>query len=113
MKYKQRDIVLLPIPYTNRQMKEVRPAIIVSNEIVNATQDCMVIPLSSVLRGDEMSLLITNELLISPLKASSEARLHKIYTTEQKEIVRKIGEMTPKGFEVLLAKLMVLLAQIA
>jgi hypothetical protein len=42
-----------------------------------------------VLRGDEMSLLITNDLLVSPLKASSEARLHKIYATEQKEISKK------------------------
>jgi PemK-like, MazF-like toxin of type II toxin-antitoxin system len=78
---------------------------------VKSTQDCIVVPLSSVLRGDEMSLLITNDLLVNPLKSNSGARIHKVYATEQKEIVKKIGELTAQGFEVLLAKLMTLLKQ--
>lgn len=93
MNVKQRDVVLLPVPFSNQAARKVRPAIVVSNDYLNAqSDDVLLIPLTSVLKEEPFSLLITNvSMSEGTILVSSRARPDKIFTADKSLILRKIG----------------------
>jgi mRNA-degrading endonuclease toxin of MazEF toxin-antitoxin module len=99
MTYQQRDIVMLPVSYTNQYEREYRPAIIISNDLVNGTQDCLVIPLTSTLRNNELSFPILTSDVSVPLPFLSEARFQKIIGVEKRLIKKKISTLNLECFE--------------
>lgn len=92
--YNQRDIVMLPVSYTNQYEREYRPAIIISNDLVNNTQDCLVMPLTSILRNDELSFKLTPSELSLSLQYESEVTLHKVIGVEKRFIKKKVNELS-------------------
>lgn len=102
--YKQRDIVMLPVSYTNQYEREYRPAIIISNELVNATQDCLVMPIKTHLRSDKLGFRLMADELVSPLQFESEVRLHKVMGVEKRFIKKKASELSEAGFERLISQ---------
>ncbi|MCU0393468.1 MAG: type II toxin-antitoxin system PemK/MazF family toxin [Thermoflexibacter sp.] len=97
--YKQRDIVLAKVVYTNQYQAELRPALIISNELVNNSLDCILLPITHVLRNDEFSFLLSDDLVSVPMKKTSEVRTHKVFVLEKRAIVKKIAELNEAGFE--------------
>ncbi|MBS3096622.1 type II toxin-antitoxin system PemK/MazF family toxin [Candidatus Woesearchaeota archaeon] len=101
MEIKQKDIVLLPYPFTDLKGKKIRPALVVSNDSVNSkSKDCIMLPLTSVIKDEPYSIAINQEDLSSgQLIKSSRIKIDKIFTVEKRLIVMKIGILSHNTFE--------------
>lgn len=103
----QRDIVILPFPFTDNDGYKVRPAIIVSNEIFNESRtDRIMVPLTSVVKDDEFSIQISqNDLVEGELLKDSRARADRIFCIDKERIITKIGRIDNILFEEIRTKI--------
>lgn len=100
MNIRQKDLVILPYPYTNHSRTKVRPAIIVSNDNINKTEDCIVAPLTTVIKESPYSIVISQEDMASgELVIPSRVRADKIVTIKKIMIHKVIGRIKEKTFE--------------
>ena len=101
MKVKQKDLILLPYPFSNLKNSKVRPAIVISNDDFNKkSDDCIMIPLTTVIKDEPYSILITPKNLSSgKLLRLSRVRVDKIFTVEKKLIIVKVGTLNRSTFE--------------
>lgn len=93
MNVKQRDVVLLPVFFSDQTARKTRPAIVISNERINSiSDDIMLIPITSVINDAPYSVFITDtDLSEGRLAAPSRARADKIFTAHKSLIAKKIG----------------------
>ncbi len=107
MNINQRDLVLLPYPFSDLKGRKVRPAIVVSNNNFNRMcLDCIAVPLTSVLKEEPFSFLINqsdmeNGKLIRP----SRVRVDKIFSVEKRLVQMKIGNVNDNFFDKLKSEL--------
>jgi mRNA interferase MazF len=109
--YRQGDIVLVPFPPSNLSQAKLRPVIIISNQIVNETDDVIVIQITSNIRSDNFSFQLKNSFLLEPMPYESEVRTHKFFTIEKRLIKMKITEMRKKHLLNLIDKVIRLFIQ--
>lgn len=97
----QRDIVLIPIPFTDLSSAKKRPVVIVSNDVYNESfQDVVVVAITSNLEPVMYSIPIDNTCLEQgQLKVPSLIRSDKIYTLHKEIIVKKLGRISLSTFE--------------
>ena len=88
--YKQRQIVLVPFPYSDLSSTKRRPVLIVSNDSYNkAFDDVLVCVITSNLRKDEYSVTLSNnDLEIGVLPESSVVKSHKLFTIHKDKIIK-------------------------
>jgi len=100
MKFKQKELVLLPYPFTDQEGSKVRPAIIISNDNFNKKcQDCVMVPLTTVIKDEPYSIIIRQDNLSSgKLLKPSRIRIDKIFTINKNLIIMQIGKITEKTF---------------
>lgn len=100
MNIKQGDIILLPYPFTNLEETKVRPAIIISNNFFNKkSDDCIAIPLTTVIKDEPYSILVNqNDLSSGKLLKPSRIRVDKIFTVDKNLIIMKIGSVNNNVF---------------
>ncbi|VVB80812.1 PemK-like, MazF-like toxin of type II toxin-antitoxin system [uncultured archaeon] len=93
MNVKQKDVVLLPVIFSDQTEIKVRPAVVISNNEINEmSDDVMLVPLTSVLKEMPYSIMLTDKNLADGrLAAPSRARADKIFTADKSLIQRKIG----------------------
>lgn len=93
--YKQGDILLIPIPFTDLTSSKKRPVLVLSNEDYNCkTEDIIVAAITSNITSKDYSIFITNsDLLEGNLKVDSCIRVDKIYTLAQNIVIKKFGEV--------------------
>ena len=93
--FRQGDIVLIPIPFTDLSSQKRRPVIVISNDDYNGkTSDILVVALTSNPQAVEYSFTITStDLAKGQLKRPSRVRVDKVYTLSQSIVVRKFGEV--------------------
>lgn len=105
--YKQFDIIWVPYPFADVSDKsKPRPAMIVSNGISNGLDnDILACQITSKLREDEFSVVLTDEMLTNSLDLESEIRCNKIATIRKKLIMYKIGELLPEYHNEILEKI--------
>lgn len=96
--YQEGDIVLIPFPFTDLTDSKVRPAIVVSSNLINSTNDVVLLAITSTLRGDDFSFVISNQDLNSPMPKPSEVRCNKVFTADQRIIHKKINELSSLQF---------------
>lgn len=101
MQVNQKELVLLQYPFSNLETKKVRPAIIVSkNEFNKKSEDCVLLPLTTVIKNEPYSIIINQEDLSSgKLLKQSRIRADKIFTIQKNLIIAKIGNVTEDVFE--------------
>ena len=101
MNFQQKEIVLLPYPFSDQEGVKVRPAIIISNNNFNKkSEDSIMLPLTSVIKEVPYSVLINQEDLNSgKLLKPSRIRIDKIFTIRQDLVRMKIGVINNKTFE--------------
>ena len=101
MKVEQKDIVLLPYPFTDLRESKVRPALVISNENVNnKSDDAVMIPLTTVIKDEPFSINISqNDLDSGKLLRISRIKIDKIFTVEQKLVLKKIGSLNNNTFK--------------
>lgn len=98
MNLNQGDIVLVPFPFTIGTSSKPRPAIVLSNSLVNRTQDVILAQITSKPRNDDFSYFLENSDLTTPLHLSSQVRCHKVFTMEKTQIIKKISSLNSNGF---------------
>ncbi len=100
MNVRQREIVILPVPFSDQTAHKARPAIVVSNDKINAiSDDIILVPLTSVLKDAPYSVLVTdNDLSDGELVAPSRARADKIFTAHKSLIRVRIGSIKQDVF---------------
>lgn len=97
----QRDIVLIPMPFTDLSSQRRRPVIVISNNEYNQkTSDIVVVALTSNLRPADYSFTITSaDLQVGILPRTSRIRVDKIYTLSQSIIVKTFGRVNSQTFD--------------
>lgn len=100
------DIVLVDYPFTNYLGSKIRPAVIISNNIINQVgEDIIIAFISSNLKpppdNDTAYVLKDSDpdFATTGLKRTSMFYLAKIVTVEKKSIKRKIGYLSQKVLE--------------
>ncbi len=101
MPISQRDIILISYPFSNMEKNKVRPVLIISNNILNnKSDDCIVVPLTTVIKNESYSIIITSEDLESgKLLKSSRIRLDKIFSIKKSLTIMKIGIIKQEVFQ--------------
>lgn len=107
MNINQKDIVLIPYPFSNLEQKKVRPAIVISNDNFNRLcSDCIAVPLTSVIKEEVFSFSINqNDLQNGKLIKPSRIRLDKIFSVEKRLVQMKIGNVKDDFFDKLKSEL--------
>ncbi|MCG3166721.1 MAG: hypothetical protein POELPBGB_02502 [Bacteroidia bacterium] len=98
MKFNQRDIVFVDFPYTDLSGSKLRPALIISTELVNDTGDYICLQITSKEYNDGMFFKINEKHLTVPLKLQSGIRLNKIFSVNKNKVVRKISSFKASSF---------------
>jgi mRNA interferase MazF len=97
----QRDVVLVPFPFSDLSQSKFRPAIVMSNNNYNKKfQDFIAIPLTSNPNTRSHTVIVTNkEMIVGSIPINSVAKADKIFSLEQKLIVRTFGQLRRDVFD--------------
>jgi mRNA interferase MazF len=95
---KQRDIVLIPIPFTDLTSQKRRPAVIISaNSYNEKNEDIVVVALTSNVEPRDFSLIVTSDdLEDGSLSITSMIRVDKVYTLNQSIVIKTLGRVRPE-----------------
>ncbi|WP_240473265.1 MULTISPECIES: type II toxin-antitoxin system PemK/MazF family toxin [Bacillaceae] len=109
--YKQGDIVLIPVPFTDLTSRKQRPVLIISNDSYNNfTEDIIVVAITSKLKDLDYSVIIDSaDLTEGILKITSSIRADKVYTLAKNIVVKKFGQVKPEILEDVRTKINVLI----
>ncbi len=99
MAFHKRDIVLVPVPFSDNKNLKVRPALVISNDEVHSTNDAMIVQITSKSKTDGLSIGLLEEDVVVPLPVKSFIRCHKIFVLEQNLILEKISELKSKKYK--------------
>lgn len=109
--YKQREIVLVPFPYSDLSTTKRRPVLIISNnDYNNAFNDVLVCVITSNQFQEEFSVRLENEdLEIGVLPESSVVKTHKLFTINKTKILKKFSVIKPEFYDQIKDKIEVLI----
>jgi mRNA interferase MazF len=101
MNYKQRDIVLVPIPFSDLSTNKKRPVIIISNDNYNIeNEDIVVVALTSnlVYENSYCIDIDRNDVKEGKLPKKSRIRCDKIYTLSRNIVLKKFDRLKSDKF---------------
>jgi mRNA interferase MazF len=87
--YNQKDIVLIPFPYSDLTGSKKRPALIISNLKLNKTEDricCLVT--SNTHKGDVE--IKASDFQDGKLPFKSSVRAHRVFTIDKRIVIKKL-----------------------
>ncbi|AIF42893.1 type II toxin-antitoxin system PemK/MazF family toxin [Virgibacillus sp. SK37] len=93
--YKQGDIVLIPVPFSDLKSHKQRPVLIISSNSYNElTEDIVVLAITSKIKDLAYSVVIeSKDLTEGELKVTSEIRADKVYTLSKNIVKKKFGQV--------------------
>ena len=108
MQVNQRELVLLPYPFSDMEGTKVRPALVISNNSFNKkSDDCIMVPLTAIIKNEPYSIIINQKDLSSgKLLKQSRIRADKIFCVEKNLIIMKIGVINEEIFEKVKSEIM-------
>lgn len=91
--YKQGDILLVPIPFSDLSSSKRRPVLVLSNDEYNKlTEDVVVVAVTSNIVDRQYGIVIEDiDMEEGSLKAKSNVRADKIYTISKSIVVKRFG----------------------
>ena len=94
--YKQRDIVLIPMPYTDFSARKNRPALVISHDTYNeASTDILVVMITATRNRMPYDIAIgADDMANGILPKTSFVRTDRIFSIAQKLIVKPFGSVT-------------------
>lgn len=90
--YEQKDIVLIPFPYSDLTGSKQRPALIISNELINKTQDriCCLITSQQPQQTQDGIPIEPSYFENDKLPFKSWVKPHRLFTIHEKIISKKL-----------------------
>jgi mRNA interferase MazF len=98
---KQREIWLADLnPVKGSEQRGIRPVVVLSGNAMNSNLDvCIVCPLSSKINNYAGCLVLSSD-AVNGLEVDSEIITFQIRTISGQRLIRKLGEITAKQFDV-------------
>lgn len=102
--YEQGEIVLIPFPYTDLTGVKKRPSIIISNSLINKTQDriCALITSNP---NKEGILIEPGDFEKGKLPFKSWVKPQRIFTINEKIIIKSLCKMNSKFHNKIISKI--------
>ncbi|MFH1916539.1 MAG: type II toxin-antitoxin system PemK/MazF family toxin [Nanoarchaeota archaeon] len=98
--YEQRDVVLIPFPYTDMTGQKLRPGLIISNKRLNTSEDRICCLVTSSAPRDGVPI---NAFEKGKLPFTSWVKPHRLFTINQRIIKKKLCTVS-QGFHDRLVK---------
>ncbi len=97
---KQRDILLIPIPFTDLKATKRHPVLVLSNDSYNKnSEDILVAAMTSNLKEKFYSVIVDpSDVQQGVLKRTSLVRADKLYTLNKEIIVKRFGRITVEKY---------------
>lgn len=89
MTYNQKDIILIPFPYSDLTGSKKRPALIISNSRLNKTEDRICCLVTSNVHKDDVVIKRT-DFEEGKLPFRSSIRAHRIFTIDKRIVIKKL-----------------------
>ena len=102
--YKQGDIVLIPFPYSDLTGVKQRPALIISNEMLNKTQDRICCLITSNETGDGITIE-NKHFRDRKLPFKSYVKPHRIFTVNENIIRKKLCNINNEFHKLIINKI--------
>lgn len=96
--FEQKDIVLIPFPYSDLTGAKLRPALIISNSKVNRTQDRICCLITSNPDNDSNKILV-NSFEQGKLPFKSWIKPHRLFTIHENIIKKRLCRISGKLHE--------------
>lgn len=92
---KQRDLLLVPFPFSDQSGRKIRPVIVISNESFNEiSDDVLVIGVTSNISKDKYTISLTNnDLEEGKLTTLCCIKVENILKIDKDLIIKKIGRI--------------------
>ena len=106
--YRQRDIVLVPFPFSDLSNRKVRPVLILSNDVYNRqSADVVVCGLTANLRTAPYSIIVDITDIEQPgtLRHKSRIKADMIVSLEHSLLVKQIARLKPSVFGQVIAEI--------
>jgi len=87
--FEQDEIVLIPFPYSDLSLSKKRPALIISNEKVNKTQDRICCLVTTSPHKDDVRIT-KNSFEAGTLPFKSFIKPHRIFTIHEDIVIKKL-----------------------
>ena len=101
----QRNLVLLPFPFSDQSGKKVRPVIILSNSSYHAnSQDVIVVAVTSNTTLQNSVLITNGDLVEGFLKTHSCAKFDSVLKIHQSLIIKNIGKISVEKYKLIIKK---------
>jgi len=97
---KQRDLILVPFPFSDQSRRKVRPVIIISNDNFNDnSEDILVVGVTSNISRDNFSIELKNDdLEEGKLITKCHVKIDNILKLDKELIMKKIGRINKRIF---------------
>ncbi len=98
--FEQRDIVLVPLPFSDLSSAKQRPALIISNDNYNSgSDDVLVCGITSNLKDADYSVILSGEDISGgALFFASRIKADKIFSLDKSIFRKKIGKLSQEKF---------------
>ena len=98
------EMPVIPFPFSNLTGTKQRPVVILSRDSINKL-NLIVAKITSVIRNDQFSFIITPSNTINKLKKKSEVRTNEVFTVHKSLIKRKISAFKKQSLHQLSEKI--------
>ena len=97
----QRDLILVPFPFSDQSGRKVRPAIVISNNSFNNnSEDILIVGVTSNISKDQYTLSLNNEgLEEGKLITNCCIKVENILKLDKELIIKKIGKIKNEKFK--------------
>lgn len=104
---KQREVLLIPFPFSDQSSVKVRPVLVLSKDSFNDTsEDIITCAITSNITKDFYSVLITNEdFEEGKLYETSLIKSESVLKIDKKLMIKKIGKLNEEKFKLVLERL--------
>ena len=103
----QRDLLLVPFPFSDQSGRKVRPVIVISNNEFNSySDDVIVVGVTSNISKDKYTINLTNnELDEGKLSTTCCIKVENVLKLDKELIIKKIGKINKETLKKIIDKL--------
>jgi mRNA interferase MazF len=108
----QRDLLLVPFPFSNQSGKKVRPVIVISNNDFNKfSEDILVMGVTSNILKEDYTINLTNSNLDEgKLFTKCSIKIENLLKLDKELVIKKIGKINQTTLKNIIDKLLLIIS---